>query len=263
MNEGFAFARRGREGDVVAASVIRRRRRRFYITHSTSLKYTIYNCTRSRAPSVAFTKCPSRERPFSSPAWRSCSPARASPRARTWSPARAPAAARAASSPFPARAPGNTAPAFPETRARAQVELGERVGPDHQRLDGGALLQVQRAEVPTLQQRLVQLRALQEAQGLERVRLHERVSKLAATRHVRGAQRRARRGGRAHETREPRRAPELDGRQTGRESFTTSAGKASCRVFVCVTRICGRFGEGRARSARRVRRARRKKKCPV
>lgn len=29
----------------------------------------------------------------------------------------------------------------------------------------------------------------------------------------------------------------------GGESFTTSAGKESCRVFVCVTRICDRFGE--------------------
>ena len=56
------------------------------------------------------------------------------------------------------------------------------------------------------------------------------------------AQRRARRGGRAHE-RVSRGGPNsMVVRPGGRLHHLRR--KASCRVFVCVTRICGRFGKG-------------------
>ena len=228
MNEGVrvrcvpgAGGRRRRDGRHPSSSLS-------FLTHSTSLKYTIYNCTRSRAPSVAFTKCPSRERPYIC-AWRSCSPARASPRARTWSPSARPRLRGGIFTFSGAKLSAIQLQLF-QRRARAG-RARERVGPDHQRLDGGALLRFNALRFRHCSSALSSFAHFRKLRTRACPTARAPCRSYATTPHVRGAQRRARRRGRAHETREPRRAPELDGRQTGRGELHHLRGEGVVQGF--------------------------------
>ena len=255
---GFAFARRGREGDVVATSACPSSSLSF-LTHSTSLKYTVYNCARSRALSVAFTKCSRHESVLLLSCLRSCSPARASPRARTWSPARAPAAARAAST-FGASA-GQYSSSFSRDAHALRSSSASASDQIISVLTEAHFSRFNALRFRHCSSALSSASRTSGSSDSERVRLHERriEARRNATRPRRAATGTPRWA--STRTREPRRAPgtRWSSDREG-ESFTTSAGKASCRVFVCVTRICGRFGKGERWSAEAgVRRVRRKK----
>ena len=258
MNEGVRVRASGAGGDVVATSVIRRRRCRFNALHIVEVHNLQLYGVRARQASR------SRNTPSRASLLLSClafmfSSTSFATGTYLVSGARARGCASGALH-LSGAAPAIQLQLF-QRRARAQVELGERVGPDHQRLDGAHFSRFNALRFRHCSSALSASRTSgssgTRACPTARARIEARRNATRPRRAAAGTPRRAstKRVSRG----EPRNSMVV---RPGGESFTTSAGKASCRVFVCVTRICGRFGEGRARSARRVRRAREGKKVP-